>query len=350
MWDKPKQLQTAVPDTSATASAQPASCENCGAPLYGKYCYACGQPTVGLVRHFGSVMSDVADSVLNIDERLFRTIGPLYLRPGKLSLDYFAGKRARYVTPFRLVFFLAIIAFFALQLSVRSGLMHAEVLGVSTNGKVSVETTANAEQGNNDVFANGNIKFNNTVIWNRNTHPWRIGWLPVAANNWFNDLVGNAQAHFYATNSGTPAQKQAAGTSVILGMFSAAPTVLFVLLPFFALLLKIFYIFKRRLYMEHLIVAMHSQAFLMLSILVLLALGLLRGWLVPHAGWLSILFSLLRAAALVWIFVYLFLMQKRVYRQGWIMTTLKYCCVGLCYTILIGFGWAFAVLLSLTGT
>ncbi|MGH8191953.1 MAG: DUF3667 domain-containing protein [Rhodanobacteraceae bacterium] len=338
------------PTQSAPPTVRPsASCENCGAPLYGKYCYACGQPTTGLVRHFGSVMSDVADSVLNIDERLFRTIGPLYLRPGTLTLDYFAGKRARYVTPFRMVFFLAIIAFFAMQLSVRSGLMHAQALAVSSNGKVSVEKTPAAEQGGNDVFANGNIKFNNTVLWNRDTHPWRIGWLPAAANDWLNDLVGNAQANLYATNSGTPAQKKAAGTRVLLGMFSAAPTVLFVLLPFFALLLKIFYIFKRRLYMEHLIVAMHSHAFLMLSMLVLLALALLRGWLVPHAGWLGIPFVLLNVAAWIWIFVYLWRMQKRVYRQGWFMTNLKYWSLGFCYTILVGFGFVFAVLISLTG-
>lgn len=297
-------------------------------------------------------MSDVADSVLNIDERLFRTLGPLYLRPGKLTLDYFAGKRARYVTPFRMVFFLAIVAFFSLQLTIRSGLTHVEPVsvGVTSNGKVSVAKTPKAEQDNNGVFANGNIKFNNTVLWNRDSHPWRIRWLPSKANDWLNDLVGNAQAHLYAMNSGTNAQKKAAQNSLILGMFSAAPTVLFVLLPVFALLLKIFYIFKRRLYMEHLIVAMHSQAFVMLSMLVLLLLDLLREWLVPHAEWLNAIFLLLRAAALIWIFVYLFVMQKRVYRQGWIMTTLKYWCIGLCYTILVGFGWLFAVLLSLTGS
>ena len=348
MWGKPKKPQPAVLDTAVTAVAQPASCENCGARLHGKYCYDCGQPTHGLVRHFGSVLSDVADSVLNIDERLFRTLGPLYFRPGKLTLDYFAGKRARYVTPFRMVFFLAVVAFFALQLSVRSGLMHAEALGVSMNGKVSVEKTPEAEQRSHEVFANGNIRLDNTVIWNRNTHPLRIAWLPVAANDWLNDLVGNAQAHLYAINSGTYAQQQTARTHLILGMFSAAPTVLFVLVPVFALLLKIFYIFKRRLYMEHVIVAMHSQAFLMLSMLVLLALDVLRKWLVPHVGWLNILFLPLRTAALIWILVYLFLMQKRVYGQGWTMTTLKYGCIGICYTILIGLGWAFAVLLSLT--
>jgi hypothetical protein len=126
--------------------------------------------------------------------------------------------------------------------------------------------------------------------------------------------------------------------------------VLFVLLPLFALMLKVFYIFKRRLYMEHLIVAMHSHAFLMLSMLVLVLIRVSRSMLVPHAGWLGVPFGLLAAAAWVWIFVYLFLMQKRVYRQGWIMTSLKYCCIGFLYTILMGFGFAFAVLMSLTGT
>ena len=41
-------------------------------------------------------------------------------------------------------------------------------------------------------------------------------------------------------------------------------------------------------------------------------------------------------------------MQKHVYRQGWFMTNLKYWTLGFCYTILMGFGFVFAVLLSLT--
>ena len=40
---------------------------------------------------------------------------------------------------------------------------------------------------------------------------------------------------------------------------------MFVLIPLFALLLKLFYVFRRRLYMEHLIVALHSHAFLFLA-------------------------------------------------------------------------------------
>jgi hypothetical protein len=339
------------------AESQPgATCANCGASLYGKYCHACGQPISGMVRHFGSVLSDIADSVLNIDERVFRTLLPLYLRPGKLTLDYFAGKRARYVTPFRLVFFLAIVAFFAIQLTLRAGYGHvpAEAVSISTgSGKPKISLVPVPKQAplsvDNGVFSHGNITINDKVIWNRDSKPLKVGWLPDVVMDWFNDLISNAQQQLHAMNAGSWADQQSARRKFSLGMFSAAPTVLFVLLPVFALMLKIFYIFKRRLYMEHLIVAMHSHAFLMLSMLILVVLGLLRVWITPHAGWFEIPCRLLQAAAWIWIFVYLWLMQKRVYRQGWFMTNLKYWSLGFCYAILAGFGFVFAVLLSLTG-
>ncbi|MBS0383384.1 MAG: DUF3667 domain-containing protein [Proteobacteria bacterium] len=352
-------MQPATTTPPAEPVAPPPACENCGAPLYGKFCYACGQPTHGLVRHFGSVMSDVVDSVFNIDERVFKTLVPLYLCPGKLTLDYFAGKRARYVTPFRLVFFLAIVAFFAVQLTVRAGFGQLPTKAVSISegsGKPTVSVIAMPKQApapissDDGAFANGNIRFNGHVWWNRDTKPIKVGWLPAAVMDWVNDdLVANAQQQLHAMNNGSWTDQEVARRKFTLGMFSAAPTVLFVLLPVFALLLKIFYIFKRRLYMEHLIVAMHSHAFLMLSMLVLLVLGLLRAWITPHAAWLAIPFRLLETAAWIWMFMYLWLMQKRVYRQGWFMTTLKYCCLGFLYTILVSFGWVFVVLLSLTG-
>lgn len=344
---------TTQPAETAASPPDPSlgHCENCGAPLYGKYCYACGQPTHGLVRHFSSVMSDVADSILNIDERVFKTLLPLYLRPGKLTLDYFAGKRARYVTPFRLVFFLAIIAFFAAQLSVRAGFTNLDkTVGISPPSSAPAATSKPGPvEPDNGPFSHGNIAVNDSVLWNGNTKPLKVGWLPGAANEWLNDLIGNGQQQLHAMNSGSWTDQQIARRKFSLGMFAAAPTVLFVLLPVFALMLKIFYIFKRRLYMEHLIVAMHSHAFLMLSVLVLVMLGVLRAWITPHANWVGVPFRLLETAAWIWIFVYLWLMQKRVYRQGWFMTNLKYWSLGFCYTILLGFGFVFVALLSLTG-
>jgi hypothetical protein len=40
-------------------------------------------------------------------------------------------------------------------------------------------------------------------------------------------------------------------------------------------------------------------------------------------------------------------MQKRVYGQGWTMTVLKYCILGMCYAVLLSLGAAFTMLASL---
>jgi hypothetical protein len=40
-------------------------------------------------------------------------------------------------------------------------------------------------------------------------------------------------------------------------------------------------------------------------------------------------------------------MQKHVYRQGWMMTVLKYCMLGFSYFLLLSFGAVFTVLASL---
>ena len=109
--------QTETPTNATTSPTPPAECRNCGAPLLGDHCYACGQPVKGLVRPLGSLFGDVLDNVFNIDTRIVRTLGPLFARPGFLTREYFAGRQVRYVTPVRLFFFLCIAAFFVAQLA-----------------------------------------------------------------------------------------------------------------------------------------------------------------------------------------------------------------------------------------
>lgn len=336
---------TSPPTVPPPAPAHGA-CGNCGTPLHGKYCYECGQPIQGLVRHFGSVMGDVMDSVLNIDARIVHTLLPLYFRPGKLTLDYFAGRRARYVTPFRLVFFLAIVAFLAIQLLLRIGTTHFVMYQTSPAASTSA-STASAAATQDRHFADGNITFSDKVVWNRETKPLHLAGWPGFANDWLNDSIENARSNLHHLNSGNVVEQKTTGMRLTNGLLAVAPQVLFVLLPVFALMLKLFYVFKRRMYMEHLIVAMHSHAFIMLSLLVLVTVDLLRSAIAPHVPLLGSLLGLLRAAAWVWMLVYLLIMQKRVYRQGWFMTTLKYCVIGLFYSVLIGIGTAFALLVSL---
>jgi hypothetical protein len=137
------------PSASTVASdpatdTPPAACQNCGAPLLGPHCYACGQPVSGLVRHFSSILGDALDSILNIDARVFRTLWPLLARPAYLTCEYFAGRRVRYVSPVRLFVFLSILTFFIARLTIN---IHGQPMQFGDNDAISRATTvAQVEQ------------------------------------------------------------------------------------------------------------------------------------------------------------------------------------------------------------
>src|SRR5256714_10941296 len=90
-------------------------CENCGTQLSGKYCSVCGQPAIDYRRSFRHVIVDVLDSFLNWDSKFFATIGLLIARPWRLTNEFLAGKRVRYVHPLRLYLLASILFFFAVN-------------------------------------------------------------------------------------------------------------------------------------------------------------------------------------------------------------------------------------------
>lgn len=299
-----------------------AKCQNCGTELLGPHCYKCGQPVNGLVRHFTSIVGDFFDSVFDLDTRVFRTIGPLFAKPGFLTREYFAGHRVRYVSPVRLFFFLSILAFFVAQLTFHVG---------GDDDRGTGQATAQDAGGDGDAPT---VSFNGTD-WDPKTNPIEFGWLPAFANDWVNGQIGKGVENAAELQSDPERFKNA-----VLG---ALPSTLFVLLPIFALMLKLLYFFKRRLYMEHLIVALHSHAFLCLALLLLLgasALGNAVPALATACGWVQ-------ALLFVWMPLYLLLMQKRVYGQGWILTLLKYMVLGIAYFFLLTFGVVATMLASL---
>ncbi|MGZ5019527.1 MAG: DUF3667 domain-containing protein [Chthoniobacterales bacterium] len=86
-------------------------CENCGAQLTGEFCAQCGQHAIDYRRSLWRVLVDAADSFLNWDTKFLSSMWVLLTRPWKLTNDFNAGRRARYVHPLRL-YLLASIAFF----------------------------------------------------------------------------------------------------------------------------------------------------------------------------------------------------------------------------------------------
>jgi hypothetical protein len=88
-------------------------CENCGMLLSGKYCAQCGQPAIDYRRSFRYVIIDVLDSFLNWDSKFIHTIGLLVTRPWRLTNEFLAGHRVRYLHPARLYLLTSIVFFFA---------------------------------------------------------------------------------------------------------------------------------------------------------------------------------------------------------------------------------------------
>jgi hypothetical protein len=379
---------TTTADAGATGAAPRPACQNCGVPLLGEHCYSCGQPVKGLVRHFSSIIGDFFDSVFNIDARVFRTLWPLFAKPGYLSRAYFEGHRIRFVSPVRLFVFLSIITFFVAQFSLDFGdakfafdggddairtaktvqevqarrdvalaeLEKAKRDTTDTPGvAVGLDAAATAIKAQSDrrieelsaaakgapppspegLDSDADLSFNGRP-WHPETNPIDIPWAPDFINREFNEMAGHAKDNVHRMQQDPNLFKDA--------VLRAVPSTLFVLVPIFALMLKIAYAFRHRLYMEHLIVALHSHAFLCLALLAMFVLMTVEDAVTPR---LHGVLNMLETALWVWMPLYLLLMQKRVYGQGWIMTVLKYCVLGICYFVLLSLGAAFTMLASL---
>src|SRR5512132_1836122 len=93
----------------------PTRCENCGAELQGHWCAHCGQPAIDYRRSFRHVIADLLNEFLNWDSKFFTTIALLILKPWRLTNEFLAGKRVRYVNPLRLYLLASILFFFAVN-------------------------------------------------------------------------------------------------------------------------------------------------------------------------------------------------------------------------------------------
>ncbi|MBT8130971.1 MAG: DUF3667 domain-containing protein, partial [Gammaproteobacteria bacterium] len=71
------------------------SCQNCRAPLTGQYCAKCGQRSQRRVVSLWVLLRELTGDLFEIDSRLWRTVIPLFIRPGHLTRDYLEGRRAR---------------------------------------------------------------------------------------------------------------------------------------------------------------------------------------------------------------------------------------------------------------
>ena len=128
----------------------------------------------------------------------------------------------------------------------------------------------------------------------------------------------------------------------------AVPGALFLLVPLFALFLKVMYLGSGRGYLEHLVVALYSHAFLLATLLLLFVLTGVAG-LAPTAWiWPKVGLGIAATGLLFGVPAYLLVMQKRVYAQRWWVTIAKFLVIGNVYTVLLTCVLLYAVIAGLS--
>jgi Protein of unknown function (DUF3667) len=337
-------------------------CENCGAELQGHWCGQCGQPAIEYRRSFRHVLADLLNEFLNWDSKFFTSIALLLVKPWRLTNEFLAGKRVRYVNPLRLYLLASIIFFFAVNYGAKG--LHVDPSKLGPKDRAELE----ADLKNTDLPPEAREKLEELL---RDSSPSPAPSAPTnapspppaptassdtaapqsaeSANEQKKyGKIGERPFVVFDEKSSTPFERWIEGRAkekmgekgTKMGLFistllSNLPYMMLCCIPLFALVLKFLYIRRRIFYIDHLIYALHIHSFFYAGIMliVLATIGLNRIAPDPIAGWLI---------ALLWMaFVtQIFLSIRYVYRQGWFFTIFKFFFGGFVYLMVLVFALA----------
>ncbi len=355
-------MSQAVPPPLPPPGHAPSACENCETPLRGEYCHACGQSTHSPVRHVGHAVEEVFESFWHLDGRIFRTVRDLFV-PGRIAARYLAGHRVRYVAPMRLFVILTLLTFFVARFVMQDAIQDIGPGQMVRTDDVATEfaqaTTADDVIAMRDDALAGLAATRRTV----GAVPGVTPQLALAeeqvrehARQRLAELAPDTADTASAAPAGDAATTDDAARSpptiggplgqrlernlarlnddpqaYMRALLGVAPTALFILVPLFAVLLKLIYLFQGRLYLEHVVVGLYSHAALMLGLLLLLVCAMAGPWLAGRAAWAAGAVDLVKLVLMWALPVYLLVMQKRVYGQSWPWTVFKFLVVGTLY-------------------
>ncbi|MBW4696898.1 MAG: DUF3667 domain-containing protein [Aphanocapsa lilacina HA4352-LM1] len=325
----------------ARAARRSPVCLNCGELTPGNYCIHCGQPNETYRVSTRKLVADFINDYFTVDLKFPKSVLPLLFKPGFLTNEYIAGRRARYIAPLRMYLFVSvlyfvILGFFSNTLFDNSNDVTVQTdTGADTPAKVLDNSKAtrkidNALKPPNPKLAppGADQKGVNVRIGNDGSLPLDIKPEDVEVDTGNPDLDRylvkqiRAKVEDYRAPGGRD--------RLIRDIEDNLPIAVFTLLPVFALLLKVFYWRSGRYYAEHLIFSLHFHAFifLALSLATLVNSNLLLPW-TPFAHLL-----------------YLFIAMMTVYRQGWLKTLIKCSLLVAGYSIAIIFSIVLAALLT----
>jgi hypothetical protein len=355
-------------------------CLNCNTSLHGRFCHVCGQENKEPKDSFWHLLTHFVSDIFHFDGKFFSTARYLLTKPGFLSQEYIRGRRASYLDPIRMyifisaIFFLVFFSFFnndALQVgsNEKGEVTAAEMMQSLQKKKAVIENglqtkeipayahqqlEANLEKVNNNIAllardssAKDRIVLKDEafeLLLDKKTYSSEKAYdsaqqqLPAAKrDNWIERIIAKKQIN--------TRNKYGSG-HVLQEQFSekfqhSIPQLLFVSLPFFALILQLLYVRKKQFYyVSHLIYTLHLYAAVFVFIFLELLISKLSGY-----SWLSWLHYLNILLTLYTVY-YWYKSMRVFYAQGRGITILKFVLVWLLGLVLLVLLFILFVVLS----
>lgn len=324
------------------------NCLNCGTIVQGRFCHICGQENIVPKETFFGMVTHFFNDITHFDGKFFTTLKDLLFKPGFLSAEYMRGRRMSYLNPIRMYVFTSAIfflIFFSLfkpneSFKITDG---NEPLSFTERDSIIQRVEKKLRRDTTKI----NLKKQLELLRDTTRQVTELDLIPFADDFTVVSTVGRdyTSRHEYdSLQKVLPASEKDGWLKRVWnkrairlnekykkdGSFSMStlsdsvlhklPYLLFVSLPFFALILKLLYIRKRKefYYADHGIFTIHHYIFsfiLLLFIFLWDKMDDITGWGI---------WDILQLLTIIFWSVYLFRAMKRFYHQGSGKTFVKF--------------------------
>lgn len=277
------------------------SCKNCGTPLTGEYCPKCGQRDYDFNRSFREIAAELAESFWNWDTKLFRGVYDLLFRPGQLTAEYLAGKRASQVPPLRFYLFVSILFFLTASFDPRDELIDVNPANADAalDGVVVDPFTRKKIQDSVDAAKQRSNEFTPTER---------------RAMEFLNDKFERRR-------------------EIVRMIGEHIPKLIFACLPFFALITRVVFRRAKFGFLSHLVLALHLHSFYFLFSVVS------DGWVMLADFIWGFLAGLGGFASVIYPFVYVYKAARRVFGGTPSGTFWRCVLAAVLYLVTLGLGF-----------